>query len=92
MAYRFSLFWNNNADYIIGLHGGGFANLAFCKPETKVIEFRMEKAGTVIENLAKKNNLKFYSIISKLENENFDKQSGHIKVSLDILKEKISNA
>jgi len=82
----------NNADYIIGLHGGGFANLAFCKPETKVIEFRMEKAGTVIENLAKKNNLKFYSIISKLENEDFDKQSGHIKVSLDILKEKINNA
>ena len=32
-------------------------------------------------------------IIAKaLENENFDKQSGHIKVSLDILKEKINNA
>ena len=51
----------------------------------------MEKAGTVIENLAKKNNLKFDSIIFKLENEDFDKQSGHIKVSLDILKEKINN-
>ena len=82
----------NNADYIIGLHGGGFANLAFCKPETKVIEFRMEKAGTVIENLALKNNLKFDSIIIELENIDYDKQSGHIKIPLNILEEKLHNA
>ena len=82
----------NNADHIVGLHGGGFANLSFCKPGTKVIEFRMEKAGTVIENLALKNNLKFDSIIIKLENIDYGKQSGHIKIPLNILEEKLHNA
>ena len=81
----------NNAEYIVGLHGGGFANLAFCRNDTKVIEFRMEKAGPVIENLAKNNNLKFDSIIFKLENTDYDKQSGHFKIPLNILEEKIDN-
>jgi len=82
----------NNADCVIGLHGGGFANLSFCRPGTKVIEFRMEKTGIVIENLAKKNNLNFNSIILKLEDPKYDKQSGHIKIPLSTLKEKIGNA
>ena len=81
----------NNADCIIGLHGGGFANMSFCKPETKIIEFRMEEAGTMMENLAKNNNLKYDSIILKLEDPNYDKQSGHIKVPIKILEEKIYN-
>ena len=46
-----------NAECIVGLHGGGFANLAFCKSETKVIELRSTNSGTPIENLAKKKNL-----------------------------------
>ena len=37
--------------------------MAFCKPGTKVIEFRSSTAGQVIENLAKKNNLNYSSII-----------------------------
>lgn len=81
----------NNADYIIGLHGGGFANISFCKAGTKVIELRMEKAGPVIENLARKNNLKFDSIITKLDNTNYDKQSGHIEIPINTLKEKVKN-
>ena len=28
----------SNAEIIIGAHGGGLSNLAFCKPETKVVE------------------------------------------------------
>ena len=81
----------NNAEYIIGLHGGGFANLSFCRSDTKVIEFRTDKAGPVIENLAKKNNLKFDSIILKLQNPDHDKQSGHVTIPLNILEEKIDN-
>lgn len=81
----------NNADFIIGLHGGGFANLSFCKPGTKVIEFRMEKTGTVIENLAKNNNLKFDSIIPKLEDPKYDMQSGHIKIPITTIEEKLNN-
>ena len=44
----------NNAECIVGLHGGGFGNIVFCKPGTKVIELRSSSAGPVIENLAKK--------------------------------------
>ena len=30
----------NNAEIIVGPHGAGFANLVFCKKNTKVIELR----------------------------------------------------
>ena len=30
----------HNASQIIGLHGAGFANLVFCKPNTFVLEFK----------------------------------------------------
>ncbi len=81
----------NNADYIVGLHGAGFANLAFCKNNTKIIEFRTEKTGKVIENIAKLNNLKFRSIICKPISHDYSEQSGHIKISLDILEQKLQN-
>ena len=50
------------ADYIVGLHGAAFANLVFCRPNTKVLEFQSTTAGQVIENIAKANNL-IYSAI-----------------------------
>ena len=53
----------NNADCIAGLHGAGFANIIFCRSGTKVIEFRNSSTGRMFENLAKKNNLKYKSII-----------------------------
>ena len=81
----------NNAEYIIGLHGAGFANLTFCKKNTKVIEFRMEKTGKVIENLAIKNNLKFKPIIRSVRNSDPGKQSGHIEIPLTTLDETINN-
>ena len=81
----------NNADCIVGLHGAGFANLAFCKKNTKVIEFRMSKTGKVIENLALKNKLRFDSVISEPESHNIDKHMGHIKISLNVLEKKISD-
>ena len=81
----------NNADYIVGLHGAGFANLAFCKNNTKIIEFRTEKTGKVIENIAKLNSLKFRSIICKPISHDYSEQSGHIKISLDILEQELQN-
>ena len=81
----------NNAKCIIGLHGAGFANLSFCNPKTKVIEFRTETTGPVIENLAKKNNLEFSSIICSARAPEYAKQSGHIKIPLDVLEQKMSD-
>jgi len=81
-----NLFYNSKS--IIGLHGSGFANTVFCESGTKVIEFRSEGAGTVIENLSKKNNLDYHSIISKSDSlYKFESptQQGKIKISIDHL-------
>ena len=78
----------HNADYIVGLHGAGFANLAFCKPGTKVIEFRSSTAGQVVENLAKKNNLNYNSIITEAKQiykYNFPTQQGHVQIPISCL-------
>ena len=84
----------NNAEYIVGLHGGGFANLAFCKPGTKVIEFKSYTAGQAIENLAKKNNLNYKSINAEAKHVykyNFPNQQGHIQISIDSLSKILEN-
>ena len=81
----------NNADCIIGLHGAGFANLTFCKSNTKIIEFRTSKTGKMYENLAKQNNLKFVSIVCKAISHDYSKQSGHIQIPLNILEQKMQD-
>ena len=44
----------SEAKEIVGLHGGGFANLVFCEPNTKVVELKNETTGNIIGDLAKK--------------------------------------
>ena len=83
-----------NAECIVGLHGGGFANIAFCKPGTKVIELRSTTAGTPIENLAKKNSLNYNSITVNAEQKNklsYPNQHGAIHIPISILEKKIRN-
>lgn len=83
-----------NADCIVGLHGAGFANLVFCKPGTKVIEFRSSDAGYAIANLAKKNNLNYSSIIAVAEHTrryNFSTQQGHIQIPINSLAKILEN-
>ena len=78
-----------NADTVIGLHGGGFANIIFCQPNTKIIELKSVSAGDVISNLAKKCNLK-YDTISKVPEElNQNNQLGFIRVETNELLKKI---
>ena len=79
-----------NAECVVGLHGAGFANLSFCRNGTKIIEFRTETTGKVIENLAQKNNLEFNSIVCNVKAPDYAKQSGHVKIPLDILEQKMS--
>jgi len=75
----------NNADFIIGLHGSGFANIPFCKPNTRIIEFRNSTSGPIIENIAKKINLNYSSIIVDTQNTKFGIQQGHIHVPVEKL-------
>ena len=75
----------NSADIIVGLHGAGFANLPFCKPNTKVVELRANPLDTVIESLAIKNNLIHKSISCDLDEIKQYNQFGHIKVPIEKL-------
>ena len=84
----------NNAEYIVGLHGGGFANLVFCKPGTKVLELRSSTAGAPVENLAKQNNLKYNSIVVESKQINkfsFPNQQGSIQIPISTLSKVLEN-
>ena len=78
----------HNADCVVGLHGAGFANLVFCKPGTKVIEFKSSHEYPVIENLAKKNNLSYSSLVAEAKHiyeYKFPSQQGHIHIPISSL-------
>ena len=80
---QISLF--QNAECIVGLHGAGFANLSFCNPGIKVIELRSHSSGSVIENLAKKLDLNYFSLVTKSEEVHkfqSPNQQGKIRVSI----------
>ena len=66
----------------MGLHGAGFANISFCKPNTRIIEIRSKNTGKIIENIAKNNYLNFNCL--EYEPKKFsDKQKGLIEISID---------
>ena len=81
------IFWN--ANFIIGAHGAGLTNLVFCRPKTKVIEFKpFGHLGKYFQTISKLNNLLYYSIESQkkyLKNKN-----GDIFVDLKELDKKIN--
>ena len=54
-----------NANFIIGLHGAGFANIVFSKPGTRIIEMASKDNGDVILRLANKCKLNYKRIIGK---------------------------
>ncbi len=75
----------HSAKKIIGLHGAGFANLAFCQPGTAIIELRTTSTFKIIESIAKHNNLNFrYLEYNPIHSR--DKQNGVINISLETLK------
>ena len=79
-----------NAECIIGLHGGGFANIVFCKPKTKIIELKGLHSGNPIENLAKKNNLNYSSIAVEAD-QNKPNQQGGIHIPINNLTKLVEN-
>ena len=58
----------NNAEVILGLHGAGFANICFCKPNTKIIELRSPGTGKIFENIGLDNNLNYHPFECNIEN------------------------
>ena len=81
----------HKAECIVGLHGAGFANIVFCQPRTKVIELRGSNAGPIIENVAKKNDLNYNSVVIEPRNSAFPNQQGHIQVPIGKLSKILEN-
>ena len=81
----------SKAEIIVGLHGAGFADLCFCKENTKILELKNKTAGKMYENLAVTNKLIYKSISGESENLRSKNQFGHITISLDDLKKEIKN-
>ncbi len=76
----------NNANYIVGLHGAGFANLVFCKKNTNVLEIKPKKAGYIIKNLAIDNNLRYSNISLEPLDKPIARQFGVLYLPLKRLK------
>ena len=83
-----------NAECIVGLHGAGLANIVFCEPRTKVIEMRGSNAGFMYENLAKKNNLNYHSIIveaQQIHKFTYPNQQGSLQIPITSLSKVLEN-
>ena len=81
----------NQADNIIGLHGAGFANVVFSRPNTKIIELKTKThLGKEIENLALSNKLYYKALKFELIGSDHANQFGHINVSINDLKKNIN--
>ena len=78
-----------NANFVVGLHGAGFANIIFSKPGTKVIEIASLHSGLVISNLANKCRLIYKRIIEKNRLSSLKYQNSQIKVNVNKLKKLI---
>ena len=84
----------HKAECIVGLHGAGFANIVFCQPRTKVIELRSSNAGPMYENVAKKNDLNYNSIIveaTQIDKFDFPNQQGSIQIPISSLIKALEN-
>ena len=77
----------NNAESIVGLHGAGFANVTFCKPNTRILEFKPNTEGNMYKNLSINNGLNYSNISIKPEKNNNNDQYGHIKIPVKLIED-----
>ncbi len=75
----------NNAKEVVGLHGAGFANIVFCKPNTKILELRSNSAGDMFKNLALSNKLIYNDISLDPKTINYNNQAGDIEIDINLL-------
>lgn len=84
-----------NAKIIVGMHSAGFANIIFCKKNTKIIELQSSTAGNVFKNLALKCSLDYKKYIIKPKTKKliklFGEQQGDLLVNLKKLNKLIKN-
>ena len=71
----------NNAKIIVGNHGAGFANLVFCKRNTKIVEFIDKNTSKPIKKISKDLSLKYFSILGKRKNSDLGDQNNNLQIS-----------
>jgi len=86
LSFKNQIHLFHNAKIIIGPHGAAFANLAFCKPQTKVIEFKPFNHPTVVNKRISEINDLNYQLI---EAPDFKNEKGDILIDLNMLKQMI---
>ena len=84
LSFEKQIYLFNNAKIIIGAHGAAFANLAFSRPNTKVIEFKpVWHKNLVNKKISKINSLNYKLINTPLINKNLSSKGD---IYLDIKK------
>ena len=76
----------NSAKVIVGNHGAGFANVVYCKKNTKVIEFTNKYTAKIIKKVCTDVNLKYFAIQGNQIGQNSKDQNNDIYLPLKKLK------
>ena len=76
----------NSAKIIVGNHGAGFANIVYCKKNTKIVEFTNKYTAKVIKKVCKDINLKYFSIKGNQIGKNTKDQNNDIYLPINKLK------
>ena len=85
LSFSKQLYLFKNAKYIVGSHGAGFSNLAFCNENTNIIEVRpKDHPNTIYNRLSDINKLNYRLISTDIING--DKKNGDINLKIDELK------
>ena len=85
MPFQNQIYLFNNAKIIIGAHGAAFANLAFCKKNTKIVEIKPKSHPNFVDQqIAKFNDLNF-NLIQTNDVDIKNKKEGDIILDTSIL-------
>ena len=71
LSFQEQIYLFNNAKIIIGAHGAAFANLAFCKKNTKILEIKPKKHPNFFQHISRIKELDF-NLIEASEARNKD--------------------
>ena len=89
--FDFAIYLFNNAKIIIGAHGASFANLAFCEPNTNIIEIKPSThPNNVNKRISQINNLN-YKLIETKELDKDQKKFADIYLPIDKLEQSIKS-
>ena len=76
----------NSAKIIVGNHGAGFANVVYCKKNTKVIEFTNKYTAKIVKKVCTDVNLKYFAIQGIQIGQNTKDQNNDIYLPLNKLR------